>query len=200
VLTQSGLLKQTEAVSSWQQGVVLIETLDSRGTGFNITPDGLVVTNDHVVDGVEQVWVKFSQGQIYRGTVQARHPKADLALVRITGQKLPWLPLASTARMAVDSQLLIIGNPLGFPFVTTPGVAAGQTVLKGWTDPVLRVRTYVQHGSSGSPVLNAQGDVVGIVFAMDEGDRDEESGSTTAYAVTVDSLHRFLSSSGLEDE
>lgn len=197
VLTQSEQLKQTAAIKDWQQGVVLIETLDSQGTGFNIAPDGLVVTNRHVVAGVEQVWVKFSQGLIYRGTVLARHPQVDLALVRITGQNLPRLPLASSAQMADGSKLLIIGNPLGFPFVTTPGTAAGQSVPQGWTEPVLRVRTYVQHGSSGSPVLNAQGQVVGIIFAMNEGGRDEDSGITTAFAVTVDSLRLFLTAAGL---
>jgi len=144
-LAQSGELKQLPEVQAFQKAVVMIDTVKSQGTGFNIDSEGLIVTNAHVVNNAEVVLVKFSQGKIYASTKWRSFPDVDLALIKIEGQNLPKLDLARDANMKPGSKVIIIGNPLGFPFVASTGTVSGQLTLDQWAEPVLKIESYIHN-------------------------------------------------------
>ncbi len=190
-LSQSGELKQLPEVQTFQKAVVMINAGDSQGTGFNVDSEGLIVTNAHVVDNAKVVLVKFSEGKNYLSTKWVSFPDVDLALIKITGKNLPKLDLAGDEAVKSGSKVMIIGNPLGFPFVASTGTVSGQILLDKWAEPVLKIESYIFKGSSGSPVINSRGQVVGIVFAVSES-QNNEKGRTTGFAVSVDSLKKRL--------
>jgi len=191
-LSQSGELKQLPKVQALQKAVVMIDTVDSKGTGFNIDSEGLIVTNAHVVNNRKVVMVKFSQGKIYQSTKWVSFPDVDLALIKIKGENLPKLDLAGDEAIKLGSKVIIIGNPLGFPFVASTGTVSGQILFNKWLEPVLTIESYIFKGSSGSPVINSRGEVVGIVFAVLESSQNNGKGKATGFAVSVDSLKKRL--------
>lgn len=200
ILSQSGLLKQLPRVAELQKAVVLIDAVTAKGTGFNIDPAGLIVTNAHVVDQSSVIRVKFANGEIYQGTKWRIFPEVDLALIKIKGRNLPELDLAESSLASQEGEVMIIGNPLGFPFVVSKGEVAGKILLNNWTEPVLKIDSYINKGSSGSPVINMEGKVVGIIFAVLEASQNDETGKTTGFAISVDSLKQRLMSAGNEIE
>ncbi|MGI6712418.1 MAG: S1C family serine protease [Bacillota bacterium] len=191
ILSQSGELKKTPEVESFQKAVVIINAIESKGTGFNIDSKGLIVTNAHVVANADTVLVQFSQGGIYQGRKLMSFPDVDLALIKINGGNLPKLDLAEDSAKA-GSDVIIIGNPLGFPFVASSGTVAGTVFLNKWTEPVLSIEGYIDKGSSGSPVINSQGKVVGIIFAVLEASQDSGAEKVMGFAVPVESLKKRL--------
>ncbi|MGI6685162.1 MAG: S1C family serine protease [Bacillota bacterium] len=188
-LSQSGELKQLPEVQAFKKAVVLVEAGQSRGTGFNIDSEGLIVTNFHVVSDAKVVIVRFPQGEIYVSTKWRAFPDIDLALIKIEGQSLPKLELADKA-VKSGSKVLIIGNPLGFPFVVSTGLVSGQIMLERWTEPVIAIESFIYKGSSGSPVINSQGEVIGIVFAVLESAQNKDNGESTGLAISVESLKK----------
>ena len=192
ILSQSGMLKQLPQVTDLEKAVVLIDTVEAKGTGFNIDAGGLIVTNAHVVDQAKVIRVTFANGDIFSSSKWLSFPEVDLALIKIAGNNLPKLDLDKAGGGKTGSSVIIIGNPLGFPFVVSEGKISGLVKLDSLTDPVLIVSGYINQGSSGSPVINAQGKVVGIVFAVQDSASDKASGRTTGYAVAVDSLQKRL--------
>ncbi|MEL7565772.1 MAG: trypsin-like peptidase domain-containing protein [Dehalobacterium sp.] len=191
--SQSWELKQLPEIQSFQEAVVMIDTGKSKGTGFNIDADGLIVTNAHVVNDSEAVLVRFSQGDIYMGTQWISFPEVDLALIKIKGKSLPKLDLAEDRAVSPGDRVIIIGNPLGFPFMVSQGKVSGHTLLNNWSEPILAIEGYIYKGNSGSPVINNQGKVVGIVFAVSASQNNNEK--VTGYAISVDSLNNRLSTS-----
>ena len=189
--SQSRALKQLPEVKSYQEAVVLIDTGQSRGTGFNIDSEGLIVTNAHVVNNAKVVEIKFSRGNVYKGTKLASFPEVDLALIKIRGENLPKLDLAENGAVSFGDKVIIIGNPLGFPFMVSQGTVSGYAFLHSRLEPVLKIDGFIYKGNSGSPVINSQGKVIGIVFAVVESAENSKE-KVTGYAISVDSLIRRL--------
>lgn len=189
-LSQSGDLKKNPEIQEIQKAVVMIDAGTSQGTGFNIDASGLIVTNYHVIHDAKKVLVKFPQGKIYVSTQYWVFPEVDLAFIKIKGDNLPQLELAENTIINPDNEVIIIGNPLGFPFVASTGTITGQILLDQWKEPVLTIESYIYKGSSGSPVINSQGDVVGIIFAVLELENDKNK--TTGLAIPITSLQERL--------
>lgn len=196
-LSRSGELKQLPEVQAFQESVVMIDTLQAKGTGFNIDSEGLIVTNAHVVNNAEVVLVKFPQGKVYASSTWVSFPEVDLALIKIAGENLPELDLAEDEAIKPGSNVIIIGNPLGFPFVASTGTVSGQVLLPNWVEPVWQIESYIYKGSSGSPVINSRGEVVGIIFAVLESSQHNEKGKATGLAVSVASLKKRLKEEGI---
>jgi S1-C subfamily serine protease len=145
----------------------------AAGSGFILTADGYVVTNDHVIEGASDITVGLADGTSADATVIAADPASDLAVLKIDQAGLTPLPLGSSDALQVGDQLVAIGNALdlsGEPTVTTGIVSATGRTL---TEPngarlanLIQTDTAINPGNSGGPILNLAGEVVGINTAI----------------------------------
>ena len=143
--------------------------LQGRGSGFIISRDGHILTNDHVVDGATSVQVKLSDGRDYTAKVVGKDPKTDLALIKIDGAgDLPTLPLGDSAALQVGEPVMAIGNPFGLEQTVTTGIvsATGRLIGSGPYDDFIQTDASVNPGNSGGPLINARGEAVGINSAI----------------------------------
>lgn len=160
-------LSRNEQVKQYKQAVVIVKTPDSKGTGFNIAANGIIVTNYHVVEGEQSSMVKFPSGQSYSAKVVATYPQIDTALLQINEPDgdLPTLPLTDRPTIDNGTPVYVIGNPLFFSNIANKGEVLGATMLADWTDPVLMLKAPIYKGNSGSPVIDHDGNVLAVVFA-----------------------------------
>lgn len=147
-----------------------------RGTGFNIDPSGVIVTNRHVVDEAESVWIHFRDHGTFEADKWTLHPEEDLAVIQLAGpENLPFVePAWGQSRPRRGTHVYVIGNPLGYTFTTTSGTIRGYgtaTDAAGQPMFVMEIEAPIYVGSSGSPVFDTQGRVVGVVFAQLATDR-----------------------------
>jgi putative serine protease PepD len=158
--------------------VVLITTSKgSLGSGVIVTDTGTVLTANHVVSGGGSVSILFADGTTTAATIDAEYPKIDIAT--LTPKKLPEVVVPATlgGGVAVGSDVVAIGNPLGLRASTTTGVVSGlnrRTETKvGALSGLIQFDAAVNPGSSGGPLLNAQGIVVGVVVSIASPGEDE---------------------------
>ena len=161
-------------IQSWQQAVVAIRTPNSRGTGFNISSHGTIITNYHIVEGAKNVVVTFSSNGQYNVYEWISFPEIDLAIISLDANALPALSLEKQKTPAIGDEVTIIGNPLGFTRIVNKGEFSGYTRLRDWQIPVLMIKGSIHKGNSGSPVINADGNVIGMVFATAANNQHED--------------------------
>ena len=164
-LAQSWELARNPEIRELRESVVVVNSLGRQGTGFNIEPTGLIVTNYHVIRGARVVYVNFINGDLYYVRETLNFPEIDIALLKIEGENIPAVYLETENSPQTGDGVLIIGNPLGFTRIINEGQIAGTTRLSGWDREVLMIEGAIHQGSSGSPVFNADGKVVAVVFA-----------------------------------
>src|SRR5690625_121689 len=164
-LMTSTKLSQQEHIQTFKQSVVVIETENSRGTGFSISADGISITNDHVVDGYDKVTIAFPEHGLFTGDVIASYPEIDLAVVDAAAENLPYLSLAESADVTYQEHVEFIGNPLRFQGIANEGEVIDYIRLSDWNEDVLMLKAPIYRGNSGSPVFNDSGQVIGVVFA-----------------------------------
>ncbi|MBV7541349.1 DegQ family serine endoprotease [Acidovorax sp. sic0104] len=134
------------------------------GSGFIVSPDGLVLTNAHVVKGASDVTVKLTDRREFRAKVLGSDPKTDVAVLKIEAKDLPTVRLGSTRDLQVGEWVLAIGSPFGFENSVTAGVvsAKGRSLPDDSLVPFIQTDVAVNPGNSGGPLFNARGEVVGI--------------------------------------
>jgi hypothetical protein len=137
----------------------------SSGSGFIVSESGTVVTNLHVVKGAERIELRLSNGDIYEVTgVRGIDERRDLAVLQVSGFKLPTLTLGDSDFVRPGDNILVIGNPLGMLENTvTAGVISGIRELEGYK--LLQMDAAISKGNSGGPVVNAGGEVIGVTVA-----------------------------------
>lgn len=162
-LLKSRELSQLEEVQQYQESVVVVRTDESKGTGFNIADDGLIVTNEHVIGEQEQIWVRFPNREMYSAEVITRDRDLDIALLDIDGANLPTLELAIEETWERGDPIYIIGNPLAFTGIANEGHLLGMREEREPQSMLLQAPVY--RGNSGSPVIDQNGKVIGVVFA-----------------------------------
>ncbi|MFP2958939.1 trypsin-like peptidase domain-containing protein [Myxococcus sp. 1LA] len=143
----------------------------STGSGFVLTPDGLVVTNNHVVASAQQIAVRLADGREFAASVVGRDASTDVALLRLSGVdlgKLPALYLGDSDRMAVGDWVVAIGNPFGLDHSVSHGmISAKERVLGvGQFDDFIQTDALINPGNSGGPLFNMKGEVVGVNTAI----------------------------------
>lgn len=146
-------------------GVAEIATPRGKGTGFLIDSKGLLLTNRHVVGRFPEVDVRFNDNRSYRAKVIGRTSDLDIALLQIEGAgkqaKFPSLPLCIQKTPTVGEDIIVIGNPMGLQATTTRGIVSGVRNEDGST--MLQIDAPVNPGNSGGPIVNYNGEVIGVV-------------------------------------
>jgi serine protease Do len=140
----------------------------SLGSGFVINAGGYVVTNNHVVDNATEIRVKLSDGRELSARIAGRDPKTDLALLKIEATGLPAIPLGDSSALQVGEPVMAIGNPFGLEQTVTTGIvsATGRVIGEGAYDDFIQTDASINPGNSGGPLINAQGQAVGINTAI----------------------------------
>ncbi|MBS0607887.1 MAG: DegQ family serine endoprotease [Comamonadaceae bacterium] len=135
-----------------------------EGSGFIIDPNGIVLTNAHVVKGATDVTVKLTDRREFRAKVLGADPKTDIAVLKIDAHNLPTVKLGNSADLKVGDWVLAIGSPFGFENSVTAGVvsAKGRSLPDDSFVPFIQTDAAVNPGNSGGPLFNAAGEVVGI--------------------------------------
>jgi serine protease Do len=140
----------------------------SLGSGFIIEPNGLILTNYHVVDNAERITVRLSDERVFEGKVVGKDKKTDIALVKISARNLPVAPLGDSDRLEVGEWVMAIGNPFGLDYTVTSGIvsAKDREIGAGPYDHFIQTDASINPGNSGGPLINLQGEVVGIDSAI----------------------------------
>ncbi len=141
----------------------------SLGSGFIIDREGYIVTNNHVIAEADEIKVKLSNGKEFDAEVVGRDPKTDLALIRIKdAEKLKPLPLGDSKTLKVGTWVVAIGSPFGLEQTVTQGIvsAKGRSIGAGPYDDFIQTDASINPGNSGGPLLNLEGEVVGINTAI----------------------------------
>ena len=142
----------------------------SLGSGFIVDKDGYIITNNHVVEGAEEIKVKLTDGREFTAKVVGRDTKTDLALIKISSifKDLPTLPLGDSDKMRVGDWVIAVGNPFGLEYTVTQGIisATGRVIGAGPYDNFLQTDAPINPGNSGGPLINITGEVIGINTAI----------------------------------
>ena len=141
----------------------------SLGSGFIISKDGYIFTNNHVIEKADKIKVRLSSGKEYDATVKGRDPRTDLALIKINpDNSLPTVSLGDSDRLRVGDWVMAIGNPFGLDHTVTAGIvsAKGRVIGAGPYDNFIQTDASINPGNSGGPLFNMAGEVVGINTAI----------------------------------
>ncbi len=141
----------------------------SLGSGFILDKDGYIVTNNHVIEGADEVLVKLKDGKEYPAEIMGKDASTDLALIKIKADHdLPVLPLGDSDMLEVGQWVLAIGSPFGLEHTVTAGIisAKGRVIGAGPYDDFIQTDASINPGNSGGPLINMYGEVIGINTAI----------------------------------
>lgn len=164
-----------------------------QGTGFLINADGLIVTNNHVIDGYREITVRLADRREFRADVIGTDPRTDLALIKIkVSEEMPFLRLGDSSAIRVGDWVMAVGNPLGLDHTVTVGIISavgrrgvrpeGREMLADF----LQTDASINPGNSGGPLLDVNGNVIGVATAI------SRSANNIGFAIPVDMLKVLL--------
>jgi len=161
----------------------------SLGTGFVIRDDGLIVTNNHVVEDVDEIQVVFSDGTRSDAEIVGRDPKTDVAVIRAKAKRdYVTLALGDSDTLMPGDWVVAIGNPFGLDHTVTAGIvsATGRDIGQGPYDDYIQTDAAINPGNSGGPLLNLAGEVIGINSAINP------QANTIGFAVPINMAKQIL--------
>jgi serine protease Do len=132
------------------------------GSGFIVSADGYVLTNAHVVDGADEVYVKLSDRREFKARVVGLDARTDVAVLKIPAAGLPQLAIGSSAKTRVGEWVIAIGSPFDLENSVSAGIVSAKSRETGDFLPLLQTDVAVNPGNSGGPLINLRGEVVGI--------------------------------------
>ncbi len=139
------------------------------GSGFLTSPDGYIVTNNHVIKDASEITVILSDGREFQATVKGTDPSTDLAVLKIDAKDLPYLNFGDSDNLKVGEWVVAIGNPFGLEGTLTLGIVSGkgrQNLGIASREDFIQTDAAINPGNSGGPLLNLQGEVVGVNTAI----------------------------------
>jgi len=138
------------------------------GSGFIVSADGYVVTNNHVIENADEIEIELFSGEFYRAELVGTDPRTDIALLKVdVSFDLPFVSFGDSDVMRVGDWVLAIGNPLGQGFSVSAGiVSARNRTLSGNYDDFIQTDAAINRGNSGGPLFNMGGEVVGVNTAI----------------------------------
>jgi serine protease Do len=188
--------------------VVFVKTLQERrgitgrrqvvgegvGSAFVYDPNGLIITNNHVIDGASEIYVVFGRKRQVRATIVGRDPRTDVAVIRVEEKGLPFLPLGDSEAVRVGDWVVAIGNPFGLSHTVSAGIisARGRTIqdVKGLDESgyydFLQTDASINPGNSGGPLLDMAGRVVGMNTAI------RRAANNIGFAIPVNMIKELL--------
>ncbi len=197
-IDQNILLRNDELVQKCKPAVVSIEVVAKdgsaaagvyQGTGFNISPTGKIITNRHLVVNADKITVRFADGKEYYPEQSQLIPNLDLAVIELAANDLPTVALNLNDQVKAGDPLTVIGNPLGYKYIAQRGQAGGFHKIGEDRSVVFDLNITINPGNSGSPVINKQMQVVGVIFASSNLNINGKSESR-ALAIPVQSIPR----------
>jgi serine protease Do len=188
--------------------VVFVKTLQERrgitgrrqvvgegvGSAFVYDPNGLIITNNHVIEGASEIYVVFGRKRQVKATIVGRDPRTDVAVIRVEEKGLPFLPLGDSEAVRVGDWVVAIGNPFGLSHTVSAGIisAKGRTIadVKGLDEAgyydFLQTDASINPGNSGGPLLDTAGRVVGMNTAI------RRSANNIGFAIPVNMIKELL--------
>ncbi len=139
-----------------------------QGSGVIVTRDGYILTNNHVVDGADEVKVALQDGREFTGKVVGKDPKTDVAVLKIDGKDLPFIEMADSEKIEVGDIVLAVGNPFGIGQTVTMGMisATGRATLGLDYEDFIQTDAAINPGNSGGALVDADGRLIGINTAI----------------------------------
>lgn len=188
--------------------VVFVKTLQERrgitgrrqvvgegvGSAFVYDPNGLIITNNHVIEGASEIYVVFGRKKQVKATIVGRDPRTDVAVLRVEEKNLPFLPLGDSEGVRVGDWVVAIGNPFALSHTVSAGIisARGRTIadVKGLDESgyydFLQTDASINPGNSGGPLLDLAGRVVGMNTAI------RRSANNIGFAIPVNMIKELL--------
>jgi len=140
-----------------------------QGSGFIISEDGYILTNNHVVGDADVITVKLNDGRELKAERIGGDQKADVAVIKIDGENLPTLPLGDSDKLQVGEWVIAIGNPFGLAETLTFGIVSAKgrnTVGINDYEDFIQTDAAINPGNSGGPLINLEGQAIGINSAI----------------------------------
>jgi len=162
----------------------------SLGSGFIISSDGYILTNNHVVDKATDIKVALADGRMFDAKLVGKSPDIDIALIKIEANGLPAAVLGDSEETEVGDMVIAIGNPFGLSHTVTSGIisAKGRVIGVGPYDNLIQTDAAINPGNSGGPLFNSSGEVVGINTVI------IASGQNLGFAVPITMVKEVLPS------
>jgi len=132
------------------------------GSGFIVSPDGVIMTNAHVVDGADELYVTLTDKREFKGKVLGVDKRTDVAVVKIEAKALPFLQTGDVSQLKVGEWVMAIGSPFGLENTVTAGIVSAKARDTGEEIRFIQTDVAVNPGNSGGPLINMRGEVVGI--------------------------------------
>ncbi|MCY1126936.1 DegQ family serine endoprotease [Frigidibacter sp. RF13] len=141
---------------------------NALGSGFVISEDGFIVTNNHVIEGADEIQIEFFSGETLDAKLVGTDPKTDIAVLKVESEDaLPFVNFGDSDRMRVGDWVMAMGNPLGQGFSVSAGIiSARNRELQGAYDDFIQTDAAINKGNSGGPLFNMNGEVIGVNTAI----------------------------------
>lgn len=153
----------------------------ASGSGVIISRDGYIVTNNHVVEGAEELTVKLNNKQEYKARIIGLDKNTDLALIKIEGNDFPAIPIGSSEALKLGEWVLAVGNPFNLTSTVTAGIVSAKSrSLTGGIESFIQTDAAINRGNSGGALVNSRGELVGINTMI-----YSQTGSYTGYGFAI---------------
>lgn len=149
------------------QGPMAPRRSNALGSGFVISADGYIVTNNHVIEGADEIEIEFKDGTKRAAEVVGRDDKTDIALLKVDADELPFVKFGDSDTARVGDWVLALGNPLGQGLSASTGIVSARgRELTGTYDDFIQTDAAINRGNSGGPLFNMDGEVMGVNTAI----------------------------------